>query len=680
MILVEFGDTAATRTTPTRTPTRTRPGRPTFDGPLHNEIPEPDRDQGQLHRLAGRTTTRPLPGPVLRHRQRASSRSRRTTRSSPRAATRSTARSPTGSRSPYNEARYGRSNGYPCAGNVCSNAWDLVRDGVNAWVADQKAAGRTDAADQGRPGDVRPVGPLRLRRRRQLQRARRLHRPLPDRARRRRPGRRRPAAGRGRHLVAPLVRLRHHAGADRPGRQPARRHPDRRHRHLGRRLHHPAGERRPVASSPTSTATTSVCRTTTTPPAAATTPSAWWTLMAQSRARHQERRRHRRPARRHGRLGQAAARLAGLRDRATPAQNRTLQARAARVQHREGAGRWSSCCRRRRSPPTLVAPFAGRQAVVERQRRRPQQHADPAGRPAGRCRPRCRSRLVRHRGRTTTTPTSRSTTAPAGPPSPARITEPAEGNGIDGAHRPAGRTGDVRPVRLRRQDRSACGSATSPTAACRERSDAADGHLRRRHHGDRRRRRRCSPTVPRPAPNGWTLDGFSSVGATCTTAVRQLLHRREPDLHVVRQVPEDRSVQLRLRQHPAGLGRALPVPERPADLLLGHLAVGQQHQRAPGSGSDPADRRASATPLVPARRQRCGATGSRSTTRPFGLQKADSFTLHIQRPARATSAARTRSRCSTTRSPTRTRRRRHPASRSRTPVSPYECWNSRARR
>ena len=63
-----------------------------------------------------------------------------------------------------------------------------------------EAAGRTDAADQGRPGSVRPVGPLRLRRRRQLQRARRLHRPLPDRARRRRPGRRRPAAGRGRHL------------------------------------------------------------------------------------------------------------------------------------------------------------------------------------------------------------------------------------------------------------------------------------------------------------------------------------------------------------------------------------------------------------------------------------------------------------------------------------------------
>ena len=50
--------------------------------------------------------------------------------------------------------------------------------------------GRAGRRGHRRPGDLRPVGPLRLRRRRQLQRARRLHRPLPDRARRRRPGRR----------------------------------------------------------------------------------------------------------------------------------------------------------------------------------------------------------------------------------------------------------------------------------------------------------------------------------------------------------------------------------------------------------------------------------------------------------------------------------------------------------
>lgn len=45
----------------------------------------------------------------------------------------------------YNEARYGRSNGTPCGGNVCSNSWALITDAVNQWVADQKAKGRTTA-------------------------------------------------------------------------------------------------------------------------------------------------------------------------------------------------------------------------------------------------------------------------------------------------------------------------------------------------------------------------------------------------------------------------------------------------------------------------------------------------------------------------------------------------------
>ncbi|SEG78891.1 immune inhibitor A [Actinacidiphila yanglinensis] len=43
---------------------------------------------------------------------------------------------------PYNEARYG-SNW--CGSTICSNAWDLIRDATTAYVADQKAQGRTDA-------------------------------------------------------------------------------------------------------------------------------------------------------------------------------------------------------------------------------------------------------------------------------------------------------------------------------------------------------------------------------------------------------------------------------------------------------------------------------------------------------------------------------------------------------
>ncbi|MEU7023442.1 immune inhibitor A domain-containing protein [Streptomyces sp. NPDC046203] len=42
----------------------------------------------------------------------------------------------------YNEARYGSNY---CGQSNCINVWDTVRDGVNAWVADQKAQGKSDA-------------------------------------------------------------------------------------------------------------------------------------------------------------------------------------------------------------------------------------------------------------------------------------------------------------------------------------------------------------------------------------------------------------------------------------------------------------------------------------------------------------------------------------------------------
>ncbi|MFF0293299.1 immune inhibitor A domain-containing protein [Kitasatospora sp. NPDC004614] len=45
-------------------------------------------------------------------------------------------------RVPWNEARYGSDY---CGQHICANAQDLIRDGINAWVADQKAKGRTDA-------------------------------------------------------------------------------------------------------------------------------------------------------------------------------------------------------------------------------------------------------------------------------------------------------------------------------------------------------------------------------------------------------------------------------------------------------------------------------------------------------------------------------------------------------
>ncbi|MFF4491710.1 immune inhibitor A domain-containing protein [Streptomyces sp. NPDC001544] len=43
---------------------------------------------------------------------------------------------------PYNEARYGNN---ACGSTNCPSVWNVVSDGLSAWVAQQKAAGRTDA-------------------------------------------------------------------------------------------------------------------------------------------------------------------------------------------------------------------------------------------------------------------------------------------------------------------------------------------------------------------------------------------------------------------------------------------------------------------------------------------------------------------------------------------------------
>ena len=183
------------------------PGPARFDGPLHNEIPEPDRgvdnstvwqpdfSQQYFQDLYFGTGGGVESMKTYYERQ-----------SSGRYSIDGEVTDWV--KVPYNEARYGRSDGYPCDPTCCDNTWDLVKDGMNQWVADQEAAGRS-ARDRRRAGDLRRVGPLRLRRRRRLQRARRLHRPHPDRARGRRPGRRRPLPGRGRHLEPPLVRVRH---------------------------------------------------------------------------------------------------------------------------------------------------------------------------------------------------------------------------------------------------------------------------------------------------------------------------------------------------------------------------------------------------------------------------------------------------------------------------------------
>ena len=98
-------------------------------------------------------------------------------------------------------------------------AWQFIEDSGNAWYHGAAARQQVRRRDQGLPRAVRRLGPLRLRQRRQLRRAGRVHRSLPDGPRRRGRGRRRRRPGRRRHLVAPLVRQRDRLRHDRPDRR-----------------------------------------------------------------------------------------------------------------------------------------------------------------------------------------------------------------------------------------------------------------------------------------------------------------------------------------------------------------------------------------------------------------------------------------------------------------------------
>ncbi|GGR22544.1 immune inhibitor A domain-containing protein [Streptomyces roseolus] len=149
-ILVEFGDQVDNTTLVDRKDDETDELKPKFGGqpgPLHNQIAEPDRskdnstawqaDYNQKHfqDLYFGTGKDPKTG-----QQKHSLKTYYERTSSGRY-------SVDGAVSdwvkvPYNEARYGSNY---CGQTNCANVWDTVRDGVNAWVADQKAKGKTDA-------------------------------------------------------------------------------------------------------------------------------------------------------------------------------------------------------------------------------------------------------------------------------------------------------------------------------------------------------------------------------------------------------------------------------------------------------------------------------------------------------------------------------------------------------
>nr|MDT0660085.1 immune inhibitor A [Micromonospora sp. DSM 115978] len=131
-----------------------------FDGPLHNEIPEPDRsvdnstvwqpdyDADYFRDLYFGTSEG---GESLKQYYE--------TQSSGRYSVEGTVTDWV--KVQYNGARYGRSTDtygtdpVVCGSRVCNNVWQLVRDAANQWVADQRAAGQTDAeiADEMRSFD-----------------------------------------------------------------------------------------------------------------------------------------------------------------------------------------------------------------------------------------------------------------------------------------------------------------------------------------------------------------------------------------------------------------------------------------------------------------------------------------------------------------------------------------------
>jgi immune inhibitor A len=145
VLLVEFGNERH----PDYPDTDTNPGIPgptVFEGPLFDAIPEPDRsvdNSTDWHPDYDRAYYEDLyfgDGSVT---GRESMRQYYEQQSSGRYSVQGLVTDVVPLR--YNEARYGRSDGFPCNSNVCSNVYNLVSDGMNAWYASQLAAGQTSS-------------------------------------------------------------------------------------------------------------------------------------------------------------------------------------------------------------------------------------------------------------------------------------------------------------------------------------------------------------------------------------------------------------------------------------------------------------------------------------------------------------------------------------------------------
>ena len=158
--------------------------------------------------------------------------------------------------------------------------------------------------------------------------------------------------------------------------------------------------------------------------------------------------------------------------------------------------------------------------------------------------------------------------------------------------------GDVRPVGIRRQDDLAALPLQDRRRRAGPEPEHALGHLPRLDQADGRQHDRLRGRR-RVRQQRLDADRLHRCRRDEVDAVRQLLHRVEPDVRVLRPLPAVRAVQLPAR--PARQGRALPVPERAARLLLGHVVHRQQREPAPGPGRGAPDRREPAADREPGR-------------------------------------------------------------------------------
>jgi len=143
VVLVDFGN-QRDAAYPDVDTNPTIPGPAKFDGPLNNEIPQPDRavDNSTVWQSNfSQSYFQDLyfgGGESLKNYYESQSSGRYSV----------SGQVTDWVKVPFNQARYGRSDGFPCASNICANVYDLVRDGANAWVTDQLAQGRTLAQVQ----------------------------------------------------------------------------------------------------------------------------------------------------------------------------------------------------------------------------------------------------------------------------------------------------------------------------------------------------------------------------------------------------------------------------------------------------------------------------------------------------------------------------------------------------